>query len=146
MELELTESILIEATETQSDILERLHALGVRIALDDFGTGYSSLEYLHAYPINRIKIAQQFVRRVPADAGDAAIVRATVALAQALALDVIAEGVETREQLDFLSKAGCCSIQGYFFSRPVQAEVMTQLLRQEKFDVPAVEADAALTD
>src|SRR6185295_2840798 len=84
LELELTESVLIEATQAQSDILDRLRKLGVRIAIDDFGTGYSSLEYLRAYPIDRIKIAQQFMRSVPADASSAAIVKATIALAEVL--------------------------------------------------------------
>jgi diguanylate cyclase (GGDEF)-like protein/PAS domain S-box-containing protein len=141
LEIELTESVLIEATEAQSDILDRLRQLGVRLALDDFGTGYSSLEYLHAYPIDRIKIAQQFMRNIPKNTGDAAIVKATIALAEALNLEMIAEGVETREQLDFLSKAGCQNIQGYFFSRPVPAKMMAQYLRRKKFDVPVVERD-----
>ncbi|HXJ00524.1 MAG TPA: EAL domain-containing protein [Micropepsaceae bacterium] len=136
LELELTESVLIEATQAHSDILDRFHALGVRLAIDDFGTGYSSLEYLHAYPIDRIKIAQQFMRYIPFDVGAAAIVKATIALAQALNLEIIAEGVETREQLDFLSRAGCRSIQGYCFSRPVPAKGMAQFLRRKRFDLP----------
>ena len=141
LEIELTESVLIEATAAQSDILDRFRKLGIRIAIDDFGTGFSSLEYLRAYPIDRIKIAQQFMRCIPANAGDAAIVKATIALAAALKLETIAEGVETTEQLDFLLEAGCRNIQGYYFSRPVPAEAMARFLRQQKFDVPFAKSD-----
>jgi len=141
LELELTESVLVIATEEQSDILDRLRKLGVRIALDDFGTGYSSLEYLRAYPIDRIKIAQQFMRSVRADASSAAIVKATFALAEALNLQTIAKGVETSEQLNFLSKAGCRNIQGYFFSRPVPALAMAAFLRRQKFDLPLAQGE-----
>jgi diguanylate cyclase (GGDEF)-like protein/PAS domain S-box-containing protein len=144
LELELTESALIEATEEQSDILDRLRKLGVRIALDDFGTGYSSLEYLRAYPIDRIKIAQQFMRSVPADASSAAIVKATIDLANALNLEIIAEGVESLEQLNFLWNAGCRTIQGYFFSRPVPAPAMAAILRRQKFEVPFAQSDDGL--
>jgi EAL domain-containing protein (putative c-di-GMP-specific phosphodiesterase class I) len=136
LEFELTESVLIETTEAHSDILKRLRKLGVRIAIDDFGTGYSSLEYLHAYPVDRIKIAQQFMSRVITHPGDAAIVKATIGLAEALKLEVIAEGVETVEQLAFLSKAGCQNIQGYYFSRPVPAAAAAKLLQRGKFDLP----------
>jgi diguanylate cyclase (GGDEF)-like protein/PAS domain S-box-containing protein len=136
LEFELTESVLIETTEAHSDILKRLRKLGVRIAIDDFGTGYSSLEYLHAYPVDRIKIAQQFMSRVITDPGDAAIVKATIGLADALKLEIIAEGVETVEQLTFLSKAGCQNIQGYYFSRPVPAAAAAKLLQRGKFDLP----------
>ncbi len=143
LELELTESLLIEATEAHSDTLDRLREIGVRIAIDDFGTGYSSLEYLHAYPIDRLKIAQQFMRRVPGDAGDNAIVKATVDLANALKLDIIAEGVETREQLDFLSKAGCRTIQGYYFSRPVPAKAAAQILSRGILDFAPAPGDSS---
>ena len=134
LELELTESILMETTETHNEILHRLRKMGVRIAIDDFGTGYSSLQYLQSYPITRIKIAQQFMREAADFPNDAAIVRATIGLAQGLKIDLIAEGVETQAQATFLNAAGCPAIQGYYFSRPVNAKHMTVLLRQKKFD------------
>ena len=127
--------------KAQSDTLNRLRSLGVRIAVDDFGTGFSSLEYLRSYPINRIKIAQQFMRKIPANANDTAIVEATIALANALKVDIIAEGVETSEQLQFLSAAGCRDIQGYYFSRPVPAKAMAEFLREGKFDVLLAEPE-----
>jgi diguanylate cyclase (GGDEF)-like protein/PAS domain S-box-containing protein len=136
LELELTESVLIETTVSHSDILERLRGLGVRIAVDDFGTGYSSLQYLHSYPIGRIKIAQQFMRDLTGAGGDAAIVRAVIEMGRALQLDVIAEGVETGEQAEFLSQAGCHKVQGYYFSPPVRAGNMAALLRMGAFAYP----------
>jgi EAL domain-containing protein (putative c-di-GMP-specific phosphodiesterase class I) len=137
LELELTESILIETTEMHNDILIRLRRAGARLAIDDFGTGYSSLEYLHTYPINRIKIAQQFMRELPENQSDAAIVRATIGLARALKIDLVAEGVETAEQLALLRAAGCRVVQGYYFSRPVDAGRMSQQLREKRFGAPA---------
>src|SRR6185295_14929429 len=146
LELELTESVLIDATDAHCDILDRFRKLGVRIAIDDFGTGFSSLEYLHAYPINRLKIAQQFMRGVPAAENDGEIVKAIIALAAALKLETIAEGVETRDQLEFLSQAGCRSIQGYYFSPPVPAQAITALLRREKSGLPlAARSDRAVS-
>lgn len=136
LELELTESVLVETTARHDDILDKLRALGLRIAIDDFGTGYSSLQYLHSYPISRIKIAQQFVRDVTGGTGDAAIVRAVIELAHALNLALIAEGVETSAQAAFLGQAGCNTIQGYYFSPPVPAETMGDLLRAGKFAYP----------
>jgi EAL domain-containing protein (putative c-di-GMP-specific phosphodiesterase class I) len=99
--------------------------LGVRIAIDDFGTGYSSLEYLLTYRVNRIKIAQQFVRGLLHDPVSATIVRATIGLVQEFGCEMLAEGVETVGQLDFLVQAGCQSVQGFYFSRPVPAEETT---------------------
>jgi EAL domain-containing protein (putative c-di-GMP-specific phosphodiesterase class I) len=106
--------------------------LGTRlgIAIRRFGTGYSSLEYLLTYRVNRIKIAQQFVIGLPDDHGSAAIVRATIGLAREFDIEVIAEGVETEAQLEFLMHAGCSCIQGFYFSRPVPAAQATRLLRQ----------------
>lgn len=130
IELELTETALMECTRESADVLDRLRALGVRIAIDDFGTGYSSLEYLLTYRVNRIKIAQQFVRGLPGDAISATIVHATIGLAREFGFEIIAEGVETADQLDFLVKSGCQNIQGYYFSRPVRAEQAGELLRQ----------------
>ena len=143
LELELTESVLAETTLSHSDILERLRGLGLSIAVDDFGTGYSSLQYLHAYPISRIKIAQQFMRNVTGAAGDAAIVRAVIEIARALGLQVVAEGVETAAQAEFLAQAGCNQVQGYFFSAPVPAERMAEFLRKGGFAYPHEAKSAA---
>ena len=129
IELELTESVLMEVTQKQSDTFDRLRQLGVRIAIDDFGTGYSSLKYLTNYPVNRLKVAQELVSRVTTDARNATVVRAAVRLAHELGIEVIAEGVETEAQALFLVSAGCEYAQGYYFSRPVSAERATELLR-----------------
>ena len=142
LELELTESLLMETTRSHSDIMNRLRALGVRIAIDDFGTGYSSLEYLLVYRVNRIKIAQQFVSGLPDDHSSAAIVRATIGLAREFGIEIIAEGVETTAQLEFLVGAGCRHIQGYYFSHPVPAEQATGLLRQGVL-APTAERESA---
>jgi len=102
---------------------------GVRIAIDDFGTGYSSLDYLRCFHVDRIKIAQVFVSDLVSVPSDQAIVRAALGLARELSLTVVAEGIETAEQLQLLKSWGCREGQGYFFSRPLPAEAMTQLLR-----------------
>lgn len=128
LELEMTEGVLIEQNETILKKLSKLKAIGVKIALDDFGTGYSSLSYIKRFPIDRIKIDQSFVRDVLEDSGDAAIVDAIIYIAHALNMEVIAEGVETTEQLNFLKNHHCHDIQGYHVSRPVSAEQLLQLL------------------
>ncbi len=142
LELELTESLLMDTSRGDSDVVNRLKALGVRIAIDDFGTGYSSLEYLLVYRVSRIKIAQQFVNGLPGDHSSAAIVRATIGLAREFGIEIIAEGVETAAQLEFLVGAGCSHIQGFYFSRPVPADQATQLLRQGVL-APAAERELA---
>jgi diguanylate cyclase (GGDEF)-like protein len=129
IEIELTESVLMDITQQQSDRFERLRRRGVRIAIDDFGTGYSSLNYLANYPINRIKIAQELVFGVDTDSRSATVVRAAIRLAHELGIEIIAEGVETEGQEKFLLSAGCEHAQGYFFSRPVTAARATELLR-----------------
>jgi diguanylate cyclase len=129
VEIELTETVLMEITQQHNDRFERLRQLGVRIAIDDFGTGYSSLSYLANYPISRVKIAQELVFGVVAESRSAAIVRAAVRLAHELAIDVIAEGVETEDQAKFLLSVGCEQGQGFYFSRPVDAPRATELLR-----------------
>ena len=141
-ELELTESLLMETNGGHGDIVNQLRALGVRIAIDDFGTGYSSLEYLLVYRVSRIKIAQQFVDGLPGDPGSASIVRATIGLAREFGIEIIAEGVETAAQLEFLVGAGCRCIQGFYFSRPVPAGQATRLLRQGVLE-PAAESETA---
>jgi diguanylate cyclase (GGDEF)-like protein/PAS domain S-box-containing protein len=129
LKLELTESILADNVQ---DIIEKMHALkakGIGFSLDDFGTGYSSLSYLKRLPLDQLKIDQSFVRDVMVDANDAAIARTIVALAQSLGLGVIAEGVETEAQKDFLASSGCHAYQGYFFSRPLVLEAFESFAR-----------------
>jgi diguanylate cyclase (GGDEF)-like protein len=130
IELELTETVLMEATQRHSEALRHLRQLGLKIAIDDFGTGYSSLKYLTIYPINRLKVAQELVFGVNVDYRNAAVVRAAIGLAQELGIDVIAEGVETAAQAEFLVAAGCAEGQGYYLSRPVNAATATELLRE----------------
>lgn len=134
IELELTESVLMEATQRHGAALESLRRMGVRIAIDDFGTGYSSLKYLTTYPVNRLKLAQEFVFRVTVDYRNAAVVRASIGLAHELGIDVIAEGVETEAQVRFLLGAGCEQAQGYFFSRPLPADKVAAVLREGRID------------
>ncbi len=122
LELEITESILLEHSETTLQILDELKTIGVTLAIDDFGTGYSSLSYLKRFPIDRLKIDQSFVRDIVTDSEDLAIVRAIIAMSQALFLDVIAEGVENVEQLALLLREGCKDSQGYLFARPMDAD------------------------
>jgi diguanylate cyclase len=129
IEIELTETVLMEITQQHNERFERLRQLGVRIAIDDFGTGYSSLSYLANYPINRVKVAQELVAGVDSDARSAAVVRAAIGLAQELGIEIIAEGVETEGQEKFLLSAGCAYGQGYRFGWPVPAAEATAMLR-----------------
>ena len=129
VELELTETVLMDASQKHSDALQRLRQMGLRIAIDDFGTGFSSLKYLTIYPVNRLKIAQELVFGVTDDLRNATVVRAAIRLAHELGIDFIAEGVETRAQANFLRSAGCNHAQGYLYSRPVDANAATALLR-----------------
>lgn len=128
LELELTESLLIDNVEQSIAILEELHQTGIIFALDDFGTGYSSLNYLKRFPLQALKIDQSFVRDITIDPNSAAITDAIISLAHGLKLKVIAEGVETQEQLDYLKAQGCDEVQGYYLSRPLPPEVVTKML------------------
>jgi diguanylate cyclase (GGDEF)-like protein/PAS domain S-box-containing protein len=136
LEIELTETAVMESSREHSDVLRRLRSRRVRLALDDFGTGYSSLEYLHRFPVDRIKIAQSFVLGLGTVAGDAAIVKAAIGLARELGLGVIAEGVETDRQLGLLRQWGCLEVQGYYYSPPLAAGAMRELLRAGRLAVP----------
>ncbi|AMK79245.1 hypothetical protein JT25_022625 [Methylomonas denitrificans] len=130
LKLELTESLLVDNVEDVISKMNELRDLGVSFSLDDFGTGYSSLSYLKRLPLEQLKIDQGFVRDLLTDPNDAAIARTIVALAQSMGLDVIAEGVETIEQRDFLAIHGCHHFQGYLFGKPVSIEQFEKLLKQ----------------
>jgi EAL domain-containing protein (putative c-di-GMP-specific phosphodiesterase class I) len=131
LKLELTESLMVNSVQETVDKMEALHADGIAFSLDDFGTGYSSLSYLQRLPLDQLKIDQSFVRDLLVDSKDAAIAQTVVNLAQNLGLSVIAEGVETRAQRDFLSHIGCHAYQGYFFGRPCPLLEFEQLLIAE---------------
>ncbi len=141
LELELTESVFMENREAAIKVLVDLKVRGIQIAIDDFGTGYSSLSYLKNFPIDRIKIAQEFVRDIPGDANDMAIVKATIAMAKSLGLKLIAEGVETLKQLEFLQQQGCQEMQGYYFSRPLPADQVAGFCKQPLYSAGVPVAD-----
>ncbi|MCX8087027.1 MAG: EAL domain-containing protein [Rhodocyclaceae bacterium] len=124
LQIELTENVLMADIDLCAWVFERLRERGVRIAIDDFGTGYSSLAYLKQLPIDNLKIDRSFVRDIPADANDCAIAAAIIALSHTLGLDVIAEGIETPAQQDFLTQAGCRKVQGYLHAQPLPAEAL----------------------
>jgi diguanylate cyclase (GGDEF)-like protein/PAS domain S-box-containing protein len=132
LELELTESILMENDVSAVDMLRELKAIGVHLAIDDFGTGYSSLTYLKHFPIDRLKIDQLFIRDITTSDDDASIAEAIIALARSLRMEVIAEGVETGEQVSFLRSRHCFEMQGFFFARPVPAEEMETFLESNR--------------
>jgi EAL domain-containing protein (putative c-di-GMP-specific phosphodiesterase class I) len=128
LELEITESVLLADNVATLAILHTLRGLGIRIAMDDFGTGYSSLSYLRAFPFDKIKIDQSFVRDLTGAGGPGPIVRAIRTLADCLSMRTTAEGVETYEQLKWLRDEGCHEVQGYYFSRPVPAAEIPALI------------------
>ena len=129
LELELTESVLMKHAASAATILQTLRERGVRVAVDDFGTGYSSLSYLRKLPVDAVKIDQSFVRQISTAGDDTTIVKAVIGMARGLKLRVIAEGVETLEEVAFLRAYRCEEAQGYYFSRPVPARQFAMLLR-----------------
>lgn len=129
LELEITESVMVDP-ERAVPVLERLKSLGVLVAIDDFGTGYSSLQYLRDMPIDSLKIDRSFIRSLLDNAQDQAIVMAIVSMARHLGLRIIAEGVETADQLRFLRALGCDEIQGFYVSRPLPADRLTEIVRR----------------
>jgi EAL domain-containing protein (putative c-di-GMP-specific phosphodiesterase class I) len=131
LELELTESVLMKHAESAAAILQALREYGVRVAIDDFGTGYSSLSYLRKFPVDSLKIDQSFIRRIATQEGDAPIVIAVIAMARSLKMRVVAEGVETAQELAFLRSHDCDEAQGYYFSRPVPADEFARLLKAD---------------
>ncbi len=122
LELEVTESMVMEDPESVIKLLGAIHDRGIHIALDDFGTGHSSLAYLKRFPIDCVKIDRAFIKDTPGNTGDVAIAKTIIAMAQALGMSTVAEGVETAEQLELMKELGCGQIQGYFFSRPLSAD------------------------
>ena len=128
LELELTESVLMKHAESAASILKTLRARGIKIAVDDFGTGYSSLSYLRKFPIDALKIDQSFIRQISTHPEETTIVKAVVSMGRSMKLRVVAEGVETHEELAFLQAHQCDEAQGYYFSRPVLPEQFARLL------------------
>ncbi len=131
LEIELTETQVMENLQQGIERLTDLKVRKIKLAIDDFGTGYSSLQYLKHFPFDRIKIAQEFVQAIPDNLEDLAIVEAVLAIAKTLNLDVIAEGVETRKQLEYLSSSCCNEIQGYYFSEPQPPNQLPSLLNAD---------------
>ena len=119
LELEITEAVLMQNSDSILDTLHRLRALGIRISMDDFGTGYSSLSYLRSFPFDKIKIDRCFIKGLGESSEADAIVRAVADLAESLGMTTTAEGVETRQQLDLVRNLGCTDVQGFFYSQPV---------------------------
>jgi EAL domain-containing protein (putative c-di-GMP-specific phosphodiesterase class I) len=134
LELELTESIVMNDSEFAIANIQALKNLKLKLSIDDFGTGYSSLSYLKRFAIDKLKIDQSFIADIGHDKGDEAIIKAIISLAKALGQQVIAEGVETQEQMDFLRENHCHEIQGYLYSKPLSAKDMTAFLQQVSED------------
>jgi diguanylate cyclase (GGDEF)-like protein/PAS domain S-box-containing protein len=139
LQLEITESTVMRDAEQAVRLLTALHATGVRMAIDDFGTGYSSLAYLKRFPIDCVKIDRSFIRDLPQNSDDVAITRSIIAMAHNMTLEIVAEGVETIAQLEFLQSCGCDEIQGFLFSEPLPAEAFARFLRKPS---GKIEADA----
>jgi EAL domain-containing protein (putative c-di-GMP-specific phosphodiesterase class I) len=130
LKLEITESVIMENTESASSMLMQLKSLGIQLSMDDFGTGYSSLSYLHRFPLDTLKIDRSFVSQMKPHAKNGEIVGTILSLANGLEMNVVAEGVETEEQLYGLRKLECDFAQGFFFARPLAPEKVEELLTQ----------------
>jgi predicted signal transduction protein with EAL and GGDEF domain len=131
LEIEITETIALQQGDEVSDQLQALRRDGVTLTCDDFGTGYASLSFLKSFPVDRLKIDQSFIRNVTEDSVDAAIVRSVINVGQTLKIGVVAEGVETPDQRDFLLRNGCIEAQGYLYGRPMPADRLTDFLRNQ---------------
>ena len=130
LELEITESMMMRNPERMIAVLAKIKSLGVRLAIDDFGTGYSSLAQIKHFPVDTLKVDRSFIRNIPQDAEDKAITEAIIAMGKTLSLTVVAEGVETIEQMNFLKEHSCDEMQGYYFSKPIAPEQFADLLRE----------------
>ena len=145
LEVELTESTVMSDPEESIVILEELSGMGVLVSVDDFGTGYSSMSYLRRLPIDKLKIDRSFISEVASRSEDALIVRAIVSLAHSLRLKVVAEGVESPEQLEFLKTLGCDQYQGYYYSAALSASQFEELARSRQRPAPAADFDPGRT-
>jgi len=146
IELELTESTIMENAERSVRTLNELKAIGVSLAIDDFGTGYSSLSYLKRLPIDTLKIDKEFVGDITSDPDDEAITATIITMAHSLGLNVIAEGVETAEQLEYLREQGCDEIQGNWLSHPLSAERCLEFLKSRRAAAPGAHGDAIVRE
>lgn len=131
LEIELTESVLITNTDEIIKEMVHLREVGVHVAIDDFGTVYSSLNYLRILPLDRMKIAREFVMGIGKNTVDEAIISAIIVMGRSMNLEILAEGVETKEQLDFLNARSCDIIQGFYYCRPLPTQAMTELLNTQ---------------
>jgi EAL domain-containing protein (putative c-di-GMP-specific phosphodiesterase class I) len=145
LRLEITESVVMENLESAAEMLRQLRELGVEASTDDFGTGYSSLSYLHRFPISTLKIDRLFVSGMSNQSENVEIIRSIIMLARNLGMTVVAEGVETEEQIAQLRELGCKHAQGYFFSRPVPAEAAAEFLSKTHIYSPAPQPSEILT-
>lgn len=143
LKLEITESVMMEMEDHTMNVLEQLTRAGVELSLDDFGTGYSSLSYIHRFPVSTLKIDQSFIKRIGGQQ-NGEIVRAVVALAQNLGMEVIAEGIETVTQLDHLKALNCEQGQGYYFSTAVDVESATELIRRDMLGETLLEQEGQM--
>ena len=140
LELEITETVLIDNVQEARKTLTNLQNMGVRIALDDFGTGYSSLSYLHSFAFNNVKIDQSFIQHAGSSRGTGSIISAVIRLGAALNFETVAEGVENAEQLEFLQSQGCDQVQGFFLGKPVASEEIYKVLSELSADLAKVRA------
>ncbi|MBW2712748.1 MAG: EAL domain-containing protein [Deltaproteobacteria bacterium] len=132
LHLELTESILMESGDMTQEILNELRRMGIRIAIDDFGTGYSSLSYLQKFQLDELKIDRSFIKDIARNPNDASITRAIILMAHSLGLEIVAEGIETEAQKEFIREHGCRFAQGYLYSRPVPADQISKMLVERR--------------